>query len=78
MRSSELDTSVTRVDVDGDIATIVFNRPDKRNAMNDALVDALDPIEEGNAQDEPGAGLAEVGVFLVADGDADPAAGAIA
>ncbi|WP_110279194.1 crotonase/enoyl-CoA hydratase family protein [Loktanella sp. PT4BL] len=42
MRSSELDTSVTRVDVDGDIATIVFNRPDKRNAMNDALVDALD------------------------------------
>lgn len=42
MQSSGLDTSVTRVDVDGDIATIVFNRPEKRNAMNDALVDALD------------------------------------
>jgi enoyl-CoA hydratase/carnithine racemase len=42
MLSSDLDTSVTRVEIDGDIATIVFNRPNKRNAMNDALVDALD------------------------------------
>ena len=33
---------VTRVEMDGDIATLVFDRPDKRNAMNDALVDALD------------------------------------
>ena len=34
--------SICKVDVDGDIATLTFNRPDKRNAMNDALVDALD------------------------------------
>lgn len=34
--------AVTRTEIDGDIATIVFNRPDKRNAMNDALIDALD------------------------------------
>lgn len=32
----------TRVEIDGDIATIVFDRPDKRNAMNDALVSELD------------------------------------
>lgn len=37
------DTStVTRVEIDGDIATLIFDRPEKRNAMNDALVDALD------------------------------------
>lgn len=34
--------TVTRLEVDGDVATIVFDRPEKRNAMNDALVDALD------------------------------------
>lgn len=33
---------VTRLEIDGDIATLIFDRPDKRNAMNDALVDALD------------------------------------
>lgn len=33
---------VTRTDIDGDIATITFNRPDKRNAMNDKLVAELD------------------------------------
>jgi enoyl-CoA hydratase/carnithine racemase len=32
----------SRVEVDGDIATIVFDRPAKRNAMNDALIDDLD------------------------------------
>lgn len=32
--------TITRID--GDIATIVFNRPEKRNAMNDALIDELD------------------------------------
>jgi enoyl-CoA hydratase/carnithine racemase len=42
MQSSARDTSVTRVEFDGDIATIILNRPEKRNAMNDALVDALD------------------------------------
>ena len=36
------DKPVARVEIDGDIATIVFDRADKRNAMNDALVDALD------------------------------------
>ncbi len=33
---------VTRVDIDGDIATITFDRPEKRNAMNDKLVAELD------------------------------------
>ena len=33
---------VTRTAIDGDIATITFDRPDKRNAMNDALIDELD------------------------------------
>lgn len=32
----------TRVEILDDIATIVFNRPEKRNAMNDALVAELD------------------------------------
>ncbi len=34
--------TVTRTEIDGDIATIIFDRPEKRNAMNDDLVDALD------------------------------------
>lgn len=34
--------AVTRVEVDGDIATLIFDRPEKRNAMNDALIDDLD------------------------------------
>lgn len=33
---------VTRLEIDGDIATLVFDRPEKRNAMNDALVAELD------------------------------------
>ncbi len=33
---------VTRIEIDEDIATIVFDRPEKRNAMNDALVAELD------------------------------------
>lgn len=32
----------TRTEITGDIATIIFNRPEKRNAMNDALVAELD------------------------------------
>ncbi len=42
MQQPPVQTPVTRVEIDGDIATIVFDRPEKRNAMNDALVDALD------------------------------------
>lgn len=34
--------AITRVEIDGDIATLIFDRPEKRNAMNDALIDALD------------------------------------
>ncbi len=34
--------SVIRLDIRDDIAVITFDRPEKRNAMNDALVDALD------------------------------------
>ncbi len=30
------------VETDGDIATVTINRPEKRNAMNDALIDELD------------------------------------
>jgi enoyl-CoA hydratase/carnithine racemase len=33
---------VTRLEVDGDIATLILNRPEKRNAMNDALIADLD------------------------------------
>lgn len=33
---------VTRTEIDGDIATIVFDRPEKRNAMNDQLIAELD------------------------------------
>lgn len=33
---------ITRVEIDGDIATLIFNRPEKRNAMNERLVRALD------------------------------------
>ncbi len=34
--------TVIRSEIDGDVATLVFDRPEKRNAMNDALVDELD------------------------------------
>ncbi|MCC1493205.1 crotonase/enoyl-CoA hydratase family protein [Cognatishimia sp. F0-27] len=34
--------TVTRVDIEGDIATITFDRPEKRNAMNDKLIAELD------------------------------------
>ena len=34
--------SVIRIEIEGDIATLVFDRADKRNAMNDALVAELD------------------------------------
>lgn len=46
--------SAILIEVDGDIATLTFNRPEKRNAMNDALIDELDqffanPPKEVNA-----------------------------
>ena len=41
MRDHAQRDSVTRVEIDGDIATIVFDRPEKRNAMNDQLIDEL-------------------------------------
>lgn len=52
---------VTRTELDGDIATLIFDRPEKRNAMNDALVDELDqffsnPPEGVNAVILRGAG----------------------
>lgn len=34
--------NVTRVETEGDIATLIFDRADKRNAMNDALVAEID------------------------------------
>ncbi|WP_415920153.1 crotonase/enoyl-CoA hydratase family protein [Tateyamaria sp. SN6-1] len=34
--------TLLRTQVDGDIATLTMDRPDKRNAVNDALIDALD------------------------------------
>jgi enoyl-CoA hydratase/carnithine racemase len=33
---------IIRVEIEGDIATITIDRPEKRNAMNDDLIDALD------------------------------------
>jgi enoyl-CoA hydratase/carnithine racemase len=36
------DNGVMQVTVDGDIAVLTFDRPEKRNAMNDRLIDALD------------------------------------
>lgn len=35
-------TKVIRTDIVDDIATITFDRPEKRNAMNDQLIDELD------------------------------------
>lgn len=33
---------VMRVEIDGDVATVIFDRPEKRNAMNDQLIAQLD------------------------------------
>lgn len=33
---------IIRTEIDGDIATLVFDRPEKRNAMNDALISELE------------------------------------
>lgn len=43
MQDGAQDTDrVIRTEIDGDIATLIFDRPEKRNAMNDALIDELD------------------------------------
>lgn len=42
LERSTFNGKVTRLEVDGDIATLVFDRPEKRNAMNDALIAELD------------------------------------
>ncbi len=42
MPDGAMQTQVTRINITGDIATLTFDRPEKRNAMNDALVDDLD------------------------------------
>ncbi len=33
---------ILKIDIDGPIATLTMNRPDKRNAMSDSLLEALD------------------------------------
>ncbi|MDD9910479.1 MAG: crotonase/enoyl-CoA hydratase family protein [Ahrensia sp.] len=42
MADESVHTDVTRVEIDGDIATLIFDRPEKRNAMNDQLIAELD------------------------------------
>ena len=42
--SASKPSKVTRIEIDGDIATIIFNRPEKRNAMNDPTVQEIDRI----------------------------------
>ena len=42
MTQKTTDKRATRVEIEGDIAIITFDRPEKRNAMNDALVAELD------------------------------------
>lgn len=42
MQDTDARKKVTRLEVEGDIAVIHFARPEKRNAMNDALVGELD------------------------------------
>ena len=42
MPDSNKETSAIRINIEGDIATLTFDRADKRNAMNDALIEELD------------------------------------
>jgi enoyl-CoA hydratase/carnithine racemase len=42
MSKAENSAPVTRTVIDGDIATVIFDRPEKRNAMNEALIAELD------------------------------------
>ncbi|MEZ5931823.1 MAG: crotonase/enoyl-CoA hydratase family protein [Alphaproteobacteria bacterium] len=43
--------SISRLDVRDGIAVMTFDRPDKRNAMSDALIDALDRLFSKPPQD---------------------------
>ncbi len=61
MENGQSTGKATRVEIDGDIATIIFDRPEKRNAMNEALIEDLDaffskPPEGVNAVILTGAG----------------------
>lgn len=38
----DTDTPAIKVEIDGDIATLTFNRPDKRNAINIPLLEAME------------------------------------
>lgn len=54
MSKSSAPNSATRIEIDGDIATLFLDRPEKRNAIDAALVDELgaffsNPPEEVNA-----------------------------
>ncbi|MGV0909834.1 crotonase/enoyl-CoA hydratase family protein [Martelella sp. FOR1707] len=42
MNTHSASTEILTIEVDGPIATLTMNRPEKRNAMCDALLDALD------------------------------------
>ena len=42
MRTPPSDQDVLHINIKDDIAVLTFNRPEKRNAVSDALVDALD------------------------------------
>ncbi len=42
MVDGQTSEKATKVEIEGDIAILSIDRPDKRNAMNDALIDELD------------------------------------
>ena len=42
MTKTETPDTVLLVDIDGPVATLTMNRPAKRNAMCDELLDAID------------------------------------
>ncbi|QQM30070.1 crotonase/enoyl-CoA hydratase family protein [Martelella lutilitoris] len=42
MNTHSASTDILTVEIDGPVATLTMNRPEKRNAMCDALLDALD------------------------------------
>jgi len=42
VQESAMDDTILKTEIDGKIAVLTMNRPDKRNAMNEALLAALD------------------------------------